>query len=117
MEMKTLLRANWDRVLAVVLVLLGVLALILGWFGVSGTGLAAEQNPYLISGGMAGIALIAIGCTVWISSDLQDEWRRLDALDERLMELTAASARQSVDSPADVDDEYGAPQEVEVLAT
>lgn len=115
MEMKTLLRANWDRVLAIVLVLLGVLALILGWFGVSGTGLAAEQNPYLISGGLAGIALITIGCTIWVSSDLQDEWRRLDALEERLTELASAAARQSVDTPADVDDAHHA-REAEVLS-
>jgi len=91
MEMKEFLRANWDRALAVALVVVGVVALIIGWFGVSGTGLAAEQNPYLISGGLGGLALIAIGCTVWQSADLQDEWRRLDAIEERLAELTSAS--------------------------
>src|SRR5205085_12349323 len=58
MEMKTLLRANWDRVIAVALVVLGAVALIVGWFGVSGTGIAAEQNPYIISAGVGGIALI-----------------------------------------------------------
>lgn len=87
MEMKTFFRANWDRALAVGLVAVGVIALILGWIGVSGTGLAAEQNPYLISGGLVGIALIAVGCTVWVSADLQDEWRRLDALEEHLERL------------------------------
>jgi hypothetical protein len=97
MEMKTLVRANWDRAVAVTLVLLGVAVLIVGWIGVSGTGLAAEQNPYLISGGLGGIALIAVGCTLWISADLQDEWRRLDALDERLGELASTPARGAVD--------------------
>jgi hypothetical protein len=86
MEMKSFLRANWDRALAVALVLAGAVALVIGWFGVSGTGLTAEQNPYLISGGLAGIGLIAVGCTLWMSADLQDEWRRLDALEERLAE-------------------------------
>ena len=84
MEMKSFLRANWDRTLAVALVVAGVIALVIGWFGVSGTGLVAEQNPYLISGGLAGIALIGVGCTLWMSADLQDEWRRLDAIEERL---------------------------------
>lgn len=92
MEMKAFLRANWDRALAVVLAFVGVVALILGWFGVSGTGLAAEQNPYIVSGGLVGIALIAIGCTVWLSADLQDEWRRLDVLEERLGRLAEAPA-------------------------
>jgi hypothetical protein len=87
MELKKLIRANWDRATAAALVLLGVVALILGWWGVSGTGVAAEQNPYLISGGLLGIALIGIGCTLWLSADLQDEWRRLDAAEERLAEL------------------------------
>jgi hypothetical protein len=87
MELKKLLQANWDRAVAAALVLLGGVALALGWWGVSGTGVAAEQNPYLISGGLLGIALIGIGCTLWLSADLQDEWRRLDSAEERLAEL------------------------------
>jgi len=87
MDMKQFLRSNWDRVAAVLLGVLGVIALVLGWVGVSGTGLAAEQNPYLISGGLAGIALIGVGCTIWLSADLQDEWRRLDGVEERLAQL------------------------------
>lgn len=98
MEMKAFLRANWDRVTAAVLIALGALALLLGWFGISGTGLAAEQNPYLISGGLVGIALIGIGCTVWLSADLQDEWRRLDSIEERLGQLSpTASAVPAAD--------------------
>lgn len=80
--MKSFLRANWDRALAVGLVVLGVIALVIGWIGVSGTGLSAEQEPYLISGGLGGVALIAVGCTLWMSADMQDEWRRLDSLEE-----------------------------------
>jgi hypothetical protein len=100
MEMKTFLRANLDRVVAVVLVVAGVLALIVGWVGVSGTGLAAEQLPYLISGGLGGIGMIAVGCTMWVSADLQDEWRRLDALEERLGELRKAAAATSAEAVA-----------------
>lgn len=85
--MKSFVRANLDRVLAVALALVGVVAIVLGWIGVSGTGLAAEQIPYVISGGIVGIALVALGCTAWVSADLQDEWRRLDAIEERLQEL------------------------------
>lgn len=90
MEVKRFLRANWDRVAAVVLVLAGLTALSVGWLGISGTGLAAEQNPYLISGGLGGIALVGIGCTLWLSADLQDEWRRLDGLEDRLAALEKA---------------------------
>jgi hypothetical protein len=95
MEMKAFLRANWDRAAAGGMVILGLVALVIGWFGVSGTGLVAEQNPYLISGGLFGIALIGIGCTVWLSADLQDEWRRLDALEETLSRLAPVSESPS----------------------
>jgi hypothetical protein len=90
MEMKSFVRANLDRVIAVALGVVGLILLIVGWIGVSGTGLAAEQIPYLISGGLGGIGLIAIGCTMWVSADLQDEWRRLDALEERLGDLRSS---------------------------
>jgi hypothetical protein len=88
MEIKTFVRANWDRVLAVLLIVAGVVMLIVGWFGISGTGLVAEQLPYLISAGLGGIALVALGCTAWLSADLQDEWRRMDSIEERLRGLT-----------------------------
>lgn len=94
MELKSFVRANWDRVAAAALVVLGVVALALGWWGISGTGIAAEQNPYLISGGLVGVALIGVGCTVWLSADLQDEWRRLDAVEERLAQLAGGDAER-----------------------
>ena len=95
MDVKTFVRANADRVVAVGFVIVGAVAIVVGWFGVSGTGLAAEQIPYLVSGGIGGVALIVIGCTAWVSADLQDEWRRLDAIDERLERL--ASGRTADD--------------------
>ena len=98
MEMKSFLRGNLDRVLGAGLALAGIVAIIVGWFGVSGTGLAPEQIPYVISGGIGGIALIALGCTAWISADLQDEWRRLDAIEERL--LGSSHATEGVDAEA-----------------
>lgn len=98
MEMKSFVRANLDRVIAVVLAAVGVIAIIVGWFGVSRTGLAAEQIPYVISGGIGGIALIALGCTAWMSADLQDEWRRLDALEERLQDLGVNQSSPSTDT-------------------
>ena len=37
----TILRAQWDRVAAIVAVVLGAVALLNGWLGVSGTAYAA----------------------------------------------------------------------------
>lgn len=86
--MKSFLRVNADRGVAVLLVLVGVVILIIGWVEMSGSALAAQQLPYLLSAGLGGIAFIGVGCTTWISADLQDEWRELDAIEGRLADLT-----------------------------
>jgi hypothetical protein len=88
-DLKTWLRAQWDRVLGAGAVVAGVVAILLGYHGVSRTPFPAEQIPYVISGAVLGIALIGIGLTSWLSADLRDEWRKLDRL-ERLLEESEA---------------------------
>jgi hypothetical protein len=83
------LRLQWDRGLAWVLVGVGALALIIGWVGVSSTAYAAEQLPYIISGGLGGIFLLGVGATLWLSADLRDEWRKLDRIEEALAQQAA----------------------------
>jgi hypothetical protein len=102
MNLNTLLRTNTDRAVAAALVFLGGVLLVLGWIGVSGHALAPEQIPYLISGGLGGVMLGAIGCTVWVSADLQDEWRRLDSLEDRLAELVEAQQERPAAPPPSV---------------
>jgi hypothetical protein len=88
MDMNTFLRAQWDRAIAVGLIVLGALALLIGWLGVSGTALSYKQLPYIISGGLFGVSLIGIGLTLYLSADLRDEWRKLDALEDALLAAT-----------------------------
>ena len=80
-------REQWDRVTAIALVLIGGLLLLLGWLGVRDTAYPAEQVPYVISGGLAGIVLVAIGAVLWISADLRDEWRKIDRLEDAVRQL------------------------------
>ena len=87
--MTTWVRAQWDRVVAWLLVAAGLVALLVGWIGVSGTPYLAEQLPYLVSAGMLGLFLLGLGATVWISADLRDEWRKLDEVAELLAEQRA----------------------------
>ena len=47
--------------LGVAIVVVGALCIGLGWWGASGTANLAEQIPYLISGGIFGIALVVAG--------------------------------------------------------
>jgi hypothetical protein len=71
------LRSWWDRVSAWAAIGVGVIALLIGYFGVSGTPYVAKQLPYFISGGLFGIFMLGIGAMLWLSADLRDEWREL----------------------------------------
>jgi hypothetical protein len=75
------LRAQWDRVAAWACVLGGAVALLMGWLGASDTVFVFNQIPYLISGGLFGVFLLGLGAMLWLSADLRDEWRKLDAIE------------------------------------
>jgi hypothetical protein len=74
------LKCQWDRAAAIVAAVLGLVALLLGWLGVSRSGLPAEQIPYLASGAVLGLFALGVAATLWLSADLRDEWRKLDQI-------------------------------------
>ncbi|MBA3741633.1 hypothetical protein [Sporichthya sp.] len=80
------IRAQWDRSAAVLAAVIGLVSLLLGWIGTSGTEHLAKQMPYIVSGGMAGIFFLGVGAVLWISADLRDEWRELRSLGAQLRE-------------------------------
>jgi hypothetical protein len=82
-----LLKLFWDRAAAVACVVVAVVVLISGWLSLSAQAEAGDQIPYIMSGGIGGLFLLVIGATLWVSSDLRDEWRKLDALDQSVREL------------------------------
>jgi hypothetical protein len=55
------LRNQWDRVGAVLCVVGGAIALLMGWLGVSGTLETGKQLPYVVSGAMGGLFLLGAG--------------------------------------------------------
>jgi hypothetical protein len=81
-------------------VVAGLVAILLGYHGVSHTPFPAEQIPYVISGAVLGIALIGIGLTSWLSADLRDEWRKLDRL-EHLLEGSDGPPPEDPSPPAE----------------
>lgn len=89
------LKAQKDRVAAAVLLLLGILVLIVGYFGVSDVPFASQQIPYVISAGIGGVFLLGVAGTLWLSADLQDEWRKLHRLEEAVRELTGTTSAAS----------------------
>lgn len=75
---------DWRQATGGALVVLGMLAIVIAWFGVSGTLDPGEQMPYISSGGFGGAALIAVGVTLLISFE---HTRDRDALAQVLDEL------------------------------
>ena len=58
---------RWMLVVGGILLPLGVLLVLLGWYGASHTVLLFEQVPYLISGGLLGLALVIGGGFVYFA--------------------------------------------------
>jgi len=98
-HLAALIRTQWDRAGALGLVIVGLLALLLGWIGMSGAVLTYEQLPYILSGGLFGLSLIMVGTGLWLSADIRDEWRRIDRLEERLMERRLGEPGRDVRLP------------------
>lgn len=111
MNLKNYLRCQWDRAGAVACLAIGVVAMIVGYVGVSGTRETADQIPYVVSGGMVGLFLLGTGVMLWLSADMRDEWRKLDAIDERLAagERAAAPDDARVSAARPAEDLPGAP--------
>jgi len=106
MDFMTMARAQWDRLLAVTLAVIGLVVLIVGWYGVSGTAYFAEQLPYVVGNGLGGLFCLGVAAVLWLSADLHDEWRKLDRIEQALLAQPASPANlpaaQPVRSPAAV---------------
>lgn len=81
-SIKELVRANPRLVASGAMMLLGVLFVMLGWYGAANTNILTEQIPYLISGGLLGLGLIVVAGFLASSSMVE---RRTDELRQDLM--------------------------------
>lgn len=81
----------------------GVIAILIGWYGAAHTGKLYEQNSYLISGGIFGLALVFIGGFLyfgyWMTRQIhvtsaahQQTLRALGRLEGQLVAVAASSA-------------------------
>lgn len=59
---------RWMLLPGSILVFLGFGALLLGWIGAARTAREIEQIPYLISGGLVGLALVVLGGLLLVST-------------------------------------------------
>jgi hypothetical protein len=91
---------QWDRAAAVVAAVVGFVAILLGWLGVSRSGLPAQQIPYLASGAVIGLFLLGVGATLWLSADMRDEWRKLDEISVEMRRAFEAQREAQADEGA-----------------
>ena len=69
---------------------IGLLVIGIGWNGVAGNDLVVEQMPYLVSGGLIGIALVILGAAFTVAQNAREDSARVVAkLDELLEALEA----------------------------
>lgn len=89
-------------VLGWVLAALGGLALLLGWYGVSGEALTAKQLPYLVSGGLTGIGLLVLAAVFLATEDVRRQLDRLGEVERKvdaLYGLFAADIAETAAAP------------------
>lgn len=103
---------RWMLVPGSIAVVLGFSVMLFGWIGAARTAREIEQIPYLISGGLIGLALVVLGglllmSTFWVAvlRKLQEErgdreQAEIDQLRARLSELEANAAPITTRRPA-----------------
>jgi hypothetical protein len=70
-----------------ILVGLGFVVLLIGYLGISREALVAKQLPYLISGGIGGLALVGFGAMLVGTEDLKRTQERIDQLEDLVADL------------------------------
>lgn len=73
--------------LGYILIAIGAILLLAGYLGVSREVIVARQIPYLVSGGLVGLAAITIGGRLLLIEDLRRDSGRLDRLEKAVQEL------------------------------
>lgn len=83
-----------------VLAALGALALFLGWYGVSGESLTSKQLPYLVSGGLTGIALVVVASVFLATEDVRRQLSRVDELHRKVDDIYALFVEELAVTPS-----------------
>jgi hypothetical protein len=96
---------RWLMIVGAGLVVIGVPLIVLGWYGASHTPYVFEQVPYLISGGVLGLALAVVGglfyFAYWITRQIQETRRQSDQTQQSLGEIKDLLARGVIATTAE----------------
>ena len=98
---------RWLAVAGGVGLALGVVLILLGWYGTAQTTLEFEQVPYLVSGGLLGLALVVAGGLLYVCAwltrlvrDNQQQQARTAAHQERVEQSLSLIAERLAAAPA-----------------
>lgn len=81
---------------------LGLLAIGIGWNGAAGQLALLGQVPYLISGGMLGLALVVLGAAMLVVQSAREDRAMLEAKLDLLAEAVLEAGGRRADAPGDV---------------
>ena len=94
------LRAVWDRIAAGAFILGGALLVLDAGLHARDAVYVANSLSFLTSGGLGGLAALAIGCTLLVSAGFHDEWRKLDQIEAALVARRTGLRAVSRETPA-----------------
>lgn len=78
---------EWRQTFGGGLIGIGLVAVVLAWWGISGAADPAEQMPYFASGGVGGAALVGIGIAMLVSYEHARDRAAMRLLFEEIQEL------------------------------
>jgi hypothetical protein len=90
---------RWARLLALVFIVAGAVVIFVGWNGAARQPGVDQQFPYLISGGIAGLALVVLGLGVLLIAQIRSERQRLQRVVD-IMEPAVRKLAGRVEAPA-----------------
>jgi hypothetical protein len=94
--------------LALVFIFLGVAAILVGWNGTAGNIALAAQIPYIVSGGLGGIALVIVGAALMVTQNAREDRQRLEGLLLQLVDAQHAASSSIDRVPSDADGLFAA---------
>lgn len=78
----------------------GAAALFFAWYGVSGTPVTAKQLPYVISGGLTGVALVVLAAAFLATEDIRRQLGHLEGVERRVDDLYQLLTEEPADGRA-----------------
>lgn len=88
---------RWLMVAGAILIAIGIPTMLVGWYGAARTPYVFEQVPYLISGGLVGLAFTILGGLLyfayWLTRQVQETRRLSDRTEETMRRLETILVR------------------------